>query len=398
MSDVEFLYVEKKNKNVVTKKLFLIISFLLLLLIPLMIVESTISERQSYRKEAKDFVASSWAGSQVLKLPIFKVSNKEKYIFLKINDLDIVADAKIEIRKKGIFKIPVYISDVKITGNFLNPDFKDINGVAKFGVKDAKGFVDAPAIKINGSNYPNNGDSSVNVNIKNAPKLIAFETTYKLKGSEAINFEIGAKSNKISVKSNWKDPSFGGDFLPTNRTVTSQGFEADWSVPKIALSRDRAECNISFLTPVDSYRMTLRTIKYGFLFLSLTFLAFFIFELISKKTPIHPFQYGLIGLSMIIFYLLLISISEIVPFLAAYLVAVLMTVSLIVGYSYFVLSKKNKKFAGLIAVILTLLYSYLYTILNLQDFSLLFGSFGLFFVILLVMYSTRNIDWYEDKE
>lgn len=400
--------VEKRTQNSSVKKLFVTIGFLILLLIPLAFVENTITERENYRKEAINNVVKSWAEHQVIKLPELIVYN-QKQTTLELEDLQTDAKINSEIRKKGIFKVPVYTANIKIKGAFFNPD-KDIKGILIFPVEDSRGYSDIPSIKINGTAPNICADNSCKIDIKNAPKQILFEAEYNLKGTEKIGFEVGGKVNKLNVSGNWADPSFEGDFLPISRKVSSKGFEASWSVPKIATSDEKLEtissnigvklkktCDISLLTPVDNYRMTLRTVKYGFLFLALTFLAFFVFEITSKDKPIHPFQYGLIGLSMIIFYLLLISISEFLPFCSAYVIATFMTVSLITGYTHFVLTKKtNKGFSGLMAGILTLLYVYLYTILNLQDFSLLFGSFGIFFAILIVMYATRNVEWYKE--
>ncbi len=381
-------------KNSIVKKLFMIIAFLLLLIIPLAFVENTVKEREKYRNEAATNVKSAWASEQVIQIPTLEIV---KGTDLQLGDLNVESDVQTQIRKKGIFKIPIYNTTIKMTGTFLNPSHKDINGEVFFPITDVKGLSEKPVIKVNGVNYSNDEANSAKINIKNAPKVIYFENSYKLKGSDAISFQVGAKTNKINVKSNWKDPDFNGNFLPIERKVDNSGFSAQWSVPKIAVSEDSSFCKISFLTPVDNYRMTIRTVKYGFLFLSLTFLAFFIFEITRKNNPIHPFQYGLVGISMIIFYLLLISMSELLPFWLSYIAASLMTIALISGYTYFVLSSKNKKFSALIATILAVLYSYLYTILNLQDYALLLGSFGLFITVLLVMYVTRNIDWYGNQ-
>ena len=146
--------------------------------------------------------------------------------------------------------------------------------------------------------------------------------------------------------------------------------------------------------------MSLRSVKYAFLFLLLTFVAYYVFEITQKKnTPIHPIQYMLMGGALLIFYLLLTSISEFIPFAWAYLISVLFTVGLICTYTYFVLTKKqNPKFTLLITSAILLLYTFLYTLLVIQDFSLLIGSFILFVIVAAIMYATRNVEWYEGND
>ncbi len=152
--------------------------------------------------------------------------------------------------------------------------------------------------------------------------------------------------------------------------------------------------------PVDNYRMSERSVKYSFLFLTLTFLAYFIYEITSKqKRPIHQLQYLMIGISMLIFYLLLVSLSEFIPFAGAYITSSIMTIGLISLYTYFVITKKtNLTFSLLITGILTLLYVFLYILLMLQDLSLILGSLGLFLIMALVMYATRNVEWYNENQ
>jgi inner membrane protein len=406
-----------KNKDKTIHKLLVIIVFLLLLLIPLGFVENTIQQRAEYKKEATQKVTKAWAKTQTISLPQIKIL-KEKFItkidektkrqikekilkeiYLPIEDLTTNIEIDTEIRKKGIFKVPVYTSLINTKGVFKNLDYTSINGTLSFNVEDSRGFISEPSYTLNGKKL-NCENNLCKINLKNPPKFIPFEINYKLRGSNFIKLRVGGKTNKIKISGNWADPSFEGDFLPAKRKVTNDNFDATWEIPQIATKNiDNPLCGVSLLTPVDNYRMTIRTVKYGFLFLALTFLAFFVFEITSKNTPLHPFQYGLIGISMIIFYLLLVSISEFLPFYLAYTIATTMTVSLITGYTHFVLTKKeNSKFSKLIAGILILLYTYLYTILNLQDFSLLLGSLGIFLAIILVMYATRNINWYNENE
>ena len=146
--------------------------------------------------------------------------------------------------------------------------------------------------------------------------------------------------------------------------------------------------------------MATRAVKYAFLFLSLTFLAYFIFEITSSgKNSVHQFQYLMMGGAMLIFYLLLISVSEFWTFMGAYITAALMTVGLISLYTYFVITKRNNlKFTILITLIMLFLYVFLYVLLAMQDLSMLIGSLALFVIMSLVMYSTRKVEWNSDSD
>ena len=210
------------------------------------------------------------------------------------------------------------------------------------------------------------------------------------------------------MKTNWPEAEFTGDFSPVEHKNSKDGYTVFWSVPEAASAlpinsseeyENMQKYTVNFIDTVDNYRMTDRCIKYGFLFIALTFLAFFVYEIINKTNKhIHPFQYSLIGVSMLVFYLLLLSMSEFIDFGFSYLIASIMTISLISFYTYFILvHKQDKKFSLSVAGILTAIYLYLYITVNLKELSLLAGSFGLFVTIIIVMYVTRNVEWYKES-
>lgn len=206
-------------------------------------------------------------------------------------------------------------------------------------------------------------------------------------------------TSKIKISGNWANPSFVGSYLPAEKEVGASDFSANWSIPQIAIEENSieiAKAGVSLLMPVDNYRMALRSVKYAFLFLVLTFAVYFVFEITSKnKYQIHPIQYLMVGVAMLIFYLLMTSLSEFIPFAAAYAVSALMTSGLIGAYTKFALTKSNDKaFAITVSGMLMLLYIFLYTLLTLQDLSLLIGSLLLFAIIAAIMFATRNVDWY----
>lgn len=230
----------------------------------------------------------------------------------------------------------------------------------------------------------------------------AFQLIFK--GSEALNFLPLGKTTRVSLRSSWSNPSFDGAFLPVQHQIDSNGFSADWQVldlnrnyPQIWVENvsQRTVFSSSFgvnlYTPVDIYTQTTRAAKYMIMFIGLTFLVFFLVEIFSSK-KIHPIQYLLIGFSLCIFYLLLLSLSEHINFGLAYLLASLSVVILIGAY---VRSALEKKVIPLITVgMLAILYGFLYILLQNQDYALLIGSVGLFLILAAVMYLTRNVNWY----
>ncbi|HEY4483360.1 MAG TPA: cell envelope integrity protein CreD [Candidatus Paceibacterota bacterium] len=236
-----------------------------------------------------------------------------------------------------------------------------------------------------------------------------FGFKFNLQGSRVLEFVPVGKESNIAITSAWQSPSFVGSFLPAESKLSKDGFRAKWQVS--SLSRPYANVwekdgvdtstlkqsalGVNLLTSVDFYTLVDRTTKYAILFIALTFLAFFLFEVISK-IRIHPMQYILIGIALVLFYLLLLSFAENIGFMWAYILATIMTVGLVWNYSRFVLKTGNR--ANLIAAMLIALYVYLYIILQLEELALLFGSVLLFVVLAIVMRVTRKIEWYSQVE
>lgn len=406
----ELAYSQKcKNIDSKAKKFLTILGTSLLLLIPIGFMSGIIHDRTDYRNEAVSKVAQSWAGSQTIASPtmsytIINDKKAEEIKELELNNYEANVVIKTEVRKKGIFKVPVYTAEVSQKGDFNNK-YGNLTGKqisTTIGISDSRGFVTEPTFKINGETTKVQ-DVVCKKELKTSAKTIPFEITYKIKGLNDINVALGGYSNKVSIQGNWKDPEFKGDFLPTEREVTNKDFNAHWSVPKIALSKDgtHSVITVSLLVPVDSYSMADRSLKYGFLLLTLTFLGYFIFEITSKeKKKVHPIQYCLLGAAILMFYLLLVSISELLTFNLAYLISALTVMGMVLTYTYFVITKKKSiGFSIGITALMGLLYGFFYVLLMLQDIALFAGSIGLFFIIAVIMYLTRNVNWYnEDLE
>ncbi|HVR94971.1 MAG TPA: cell envelope integrity protein CreD [Thermoanaerobaculia bacterium] len=361
-----------------------------------------------------------------------------------------------ERRSRGIFDVVLYRSDLHLTGTF-RPDFShwriapgDIlweDGFLTLGVPDMRGIRRTVRLDWQGRTLalsPGGAESGVwssglragvpGLAAAQADGPMSFDFRLGLDGSGPLHFLPMGKQTTVALRSSWPDPKFVGAFLPESRRVTGTGFEAVWNVSYFGRSypqhwlgseapweqqRDnvvaveefsrgqtgqvvsRAETGLSasafgveLFLPVDVYQKTERSVKYAVLFLLLTFLTFFLYEVFSPFS-LHPMQYLLVGSALCLFYLLLLSLSEHTPFGLAYTAASVATVLLISGYSLAILRGRLR--ALVMAGVLGLLYGYLYVLLQAEDYALLLGSIGLFLILALVMYVTRRIDWYAPR-
>ncbi len=226
-----------------------------------------------------------------------------------------------------------------------------------------------------------------------------------LNGSAGIFFAPFGRETTVKLSSAWPDPSFQGAWLPGERSVNPEGFSAEWKIPFLGRSYSQSWDStldpasaiqsslfgVRLISPVDQYRMAERSAKYAALFLLLTFGSLWLFEVLAK-IRIHSLQYLLVGAAMCLFYLLELSLSEHIGFLAAYLLAVLSVLALVFGYCAAVLGGVAR--AAIITGVLAALYAYLYILLMNQDYALLAGSLGLLVILAVVMYLTRKVDWY----
>ncbi|MDR1195851.1 MAG: cell envelope integrity protein CreD, partial [Endomicrobium sp.] len=377
------------------------------------------------------------------------VSYKAEYAKFAPKELETSVNLVSQTRYIGIFEVPVFSAEMTMKGNFSKIEaLSQRESGVSYSIKDAflsleindlKG-ISVPDFMWNGKKYdfePSVLGRNLSLSIpyvhEYSPKMSYtryyendyntflkslsapvnfdnqsgdFEIKFSIKGSESISFVPLAKNNSFRVYSKWTNPNFSGNFLPDNKEITKDGFSADWDINYMAsgISQNLDSANLSsalfttsLLIPVDNYRSAERATKYGILFIILTFMACFVSEITSKK-PIHPFQYLLVGLAMAIFYILLVSISEFIPFGFAYLIASAAITSMITLYAKFGISKNLAvKQVVIIAASFAALYGYMYILLQLQDMALIFGSIGLFIGLSIVMYATRNITWYEEQ-
>ena len=358
-------------------------------------------------------------------------------------------------KHRGIFKVMLYNTKTKLTGSFGKLALEKLGVSAdkfiwneafvKLNLTDIKGLNDPIKLKWKDSLIEFSPQNTVNAKdgvsaLVNAASIndlqdLSFSADIDLNGSEQLLFTPLGKSTTVNISSNWKDPSFNGSILPQATELKDTGFSATWKsmahtrnfpqqwiddafkidsyVPVLfnynrdELERDfvsvkttdtnrvpnltsNAAFGINLFIPVNGYQKTMRTVKYAILCILLTFAAFFLIETVHKKSA-HPFQYGLIGLALILFYTLLLSFSEYTGFNTAYLVASVATVGLIAWFVKGIL--QSTKPTTVLSVVLVLIYSYVFSILQLQDYALLFGSIGLFLTLAVIMYFSRKISW-----
>jgi inner membrane protein len=420
------------KKESVALRIILIASIIILLIIPLLMVQSLITDRQVYRQEAVDEVSKSWAGTQSIAGPIITIKRKVEKTdskgnkYFVINDdyylpetLKIDVEVTPEKRYKGIYEVMLYKSKIKMNGtidfsklkekynneiveeSYLSFNVNDLRGIQKDAelILDGKKYKLIPGLK--DKVFRNGFYSDLDLSKQDLPQN--FEIELELNGMENIEFVPLGKFTEVNMKSAWNNPSFEGAFLPSSREITNDGFTAQWKVNYFNRSYPQEWENktydpftsafgVKLLVPVDEYQKTMRTSKYGLMIIVLTFLSFFMIELFSKKV-IHPIQYLLVGLALIIFYSILLAISEYILFQYSYLISSLLIIALIGFYAKSIYH--SKQISIIVTGMLMMFYGFMYVILQLQDYSLLIGTIALFSILAAVMYFTRKINWFE---
>jgi inner membrane protein len=431
-----------------TAKMLMVGFLTLVLLIPLFFVQNLISERSIRKTEMVDEVTTLW-GKDVLfygptlRIPYtsydtYNVTNQQtgvitiekeavtKYAYFFPNELKNTSNIKKnESLKRGIFNHIVFTADMNFKGNFSNPNFTKL-GIPAENIQwdkvavivkttNLKSIKSELKIQLNNDKFsfePQNSDKSqysvLATNIFDYKNLVSnekinFDFTITYNGSNSVKFIPIGKVTTVSVDSDWESPSFEGSFAAsdTTKTINKKGFHADWKILDINRTFSQQYMNalpdlddylfgVKLIQTVDEYQQNERASKYGFLVIGLTFLIFFLIQSISKIN-IHIFQYSMIGLALIMFYTLLISITEHSSFSFAYTIAGASVVAMITLYSISIL--KNRKFPMFIGIALTVLYSFIYVIIQMEDYALLVGSIGLFFILGAIMYFSRKIDW-----
>lgn len=409
-----------------TAKMIMVGLLSLVLLIPLFFVQDLITERSIRQQEVVEETTSKWGEKIFINGPVLRIPYKDnltkkiQFAYFFPETLNSTIDASMQkALKRSIYESNVFSTKMNFTGTYSQPDFarKNIPDESIFWnqakiiiqTKNLKSLTDEVQMTFGNqklifepinSNETFEGLESQLFNYATMAKT-EFKLNINVNGSNQIKIIPIGKTTSVDMNSDWNSPSFKGFVSPTNRNVTSKGFTANWKV--LHFNRPFAQqyferfpnltsygLETDFITPVNQYQQNERASKYGFLVIGLTFLIFFLIQSISKIN-IHIFQYTMIGIALIMFYTLLISITEHSSFSLAYSIAGSSVVVLITLYSISIL--KNKKFPLFIGISLTVLYSFIYVIIQLEDYALLVGSIGLFLILAAVMYFSRKIEW-----
>ena len=435
-------------KTSITARMIVVGFLLFVLLIPLEFVKTLITERAYRQQEVIQEINGKWGNEVLLSGPILKIPYKtyreEKvYIpetkvfeikteeiinnaYLFPDDLNIVSKVttKEEPLKRSIYESVVFTSEIAVDGSFPSIDFSSKDIPQKDIIWDKisvliktsnlKGIRNTIEVNLAGETLamtPKYSQAYLNTietqSVSNFPKesteMIPFSFTMKVNGSESLKFIPIGKETDVSMTSNWHSPSFDGNYLPDDgsREITKDGFKSTWKVLQINRQFQQEFFNelpdltefafgAKLIIPVDEYQKSERTAKYGFMVIGLTLLVFLLIQLVSK-IYIHPFQYIMIGLALVMFYTLLISISEHSSFFKAYAIASASVLGLITVYSRAIL--KGFKFPLLVCGSLASLYGFIYVIIQLENYALLVGSVGLFVILAIIMFASRKIDW-----
>lgn len=437
-------------KSKLIQKILVIGVLALGLYIPLTLVDGIISERQGFRDIARKDIASSWTGEQLLSGPVLAIpylQRVEKTVVDKVTakrhleqqavwktfyippvKLETSAEITTQLRFRGIHGVPVYTARIAAAGHFSTERLVALattkDSIIRWGkpylsvgVSDNRGIGGRPNLNWNGLSYgfqPGQKSSFFSNGLHTElpewdvtkQRDFSFDYALDLRGMEILSLTPTGLDTQTSISSDWPHPSFHGHFLPESRDMDTDGFEAHWhissfssNIEKVIQSANQGSkpikslqtFGVSLVNPVDVYLQSERSVKYGLMFIGLTFVAFFLYEVL-KRIPIHPVQYTLVGLSLSFFYLLLVAFSEHLGFSAAYLIGTLSCSGLLAFYITAVL--RNSRVGLGLGLVITLLYGMLYVIIQSEDHALLMGSLLLFGMLTLVMYTTRHLDWY----
>ncbi len=430
-------------------KIFVIFFITILLAVGLARIGFLVDERAGRRDSVVAEIAAATARDQLLIGPVLvipytrivktvkpsekdadKMIETEKRFsddfYLLPAELEFQAGLNTEQVRRSLYHAVVFGAGLSVKGRFASeggllkpgPNEQIVFGDPRLivGITDPRGILRAPVLNWAGQRLdflPGTAEEKMPNGIQahigglNLPGLWSAEFTFSLdlRGTQTFSFAPVGDATRIAVRGNWPHPSFYGQFLPETREVTAAGFSAAWSTTRLATNMIRqvheflrngrgldSVIGVRFVDPADGYAQADRAMKYGLLFIGLTFAAFFLFEVL-KRLAIHPLQYGLTGAALVLFYLLLLSLSEHVAFGIAYAVATAGSVALLSYYLVYVLGGIERG-AGF-GALLTAVFGVLYVLISLEDYALLAGSIMLFACLALAMVLTRKVDWYQ---
>ncbi len=427
-----------------TFKVATIAVLILVLLIPVGMIRSVIYDRSNNQSVAVSDISRSWGGEQLISGPILRLpyqgSNVTAYgstfaqpkdAYVLSEQLKIVGSVNSEVRYRGIQKVPVYTASISMRG-YIDPSIIEKLGIDSatvdwqavellIGISESTALAKVPFVNIGDSDVklepgsrqvaglPHQLGARIGEQLDGDESLIEFEITLLVNGTGTLKFLPLADSAEVTMTSNWSSPSFTGRRLPGKREIRDDGFDASWqasslgrALPSVWVNTHPALSEVAggafgvrLIQTVGLYQLMHRAIRYAVLFIGLTFVTYFLMEIVSKLR-LHPLQYLLVGLANTLFYMLLLALSEHVGFDLAYVISAVASAALISGYSAAILGRQAR--AALVALVLAGLYLFLYLTLKAETFALLAGSVGLWVVLAAVMYLTRHINWYTNDE
>ncbi|MBQ3765739.1 MAG: cell envelope integrity protein CreD [Bacteroidales bacterium] len=409
-----------KLKDSLPLKIALIGVVALSMLVPLAMVQSQIHDRQRAADSSREEVAASWGRAQTLIGPVLAFSydvealDKEQKKATRLEtatvyprSLSYDIDLPTQTLHRSIYDIMVYGSDIVVTGDFVIPvqygekELKEQK--VSMGLSDLRGIDGAVEITLGDRSYSFHSGSGgkdfsraslsepidLDRTVMDGKTVLPFRLSYHVRGSSSLMVRPYGETTEVRMHSNCPDPSFTGDFLPAEREVTDDGFTARWSVSEINRGNpDDTSFGVNLLQGVTQYQKTMRSVKYGILVILLVFIAGLAVELVGKKR-IDLVQYLVIGLSLALFYALVLSFSEFMNFSLAYALAAVMTVAALFGYFRGILRDKT---AWLLTALVALAYLLSYVLLQMETYALLAGTLLLFALLAGIMYLTRNLN------
>lgn len=408
----------------------------LFLLIQLSSVRDLVSERRQLRGAAAASIAASWGGSQTMLGPILVLqldcpwtdadghTGVTSRIVTRLPArFDVDGDLATEVRRRGLHAVPVYHARLRTSFEFAPPAASLLHSQCEgarlqaasvvFALTDPRGIDRIAPLELASSKIawipgtPLGGAWKQGVQaplpvglLAAGGQPIALRAELTLRGSDRFTVLPSGGETQVHLTADWPSPSFDGAFLPVRSTLRPDGFAADWTVSELArplpsifagdppTELEASAFGFTWFQPADAYLQTERSLKYGFLFVVLTFAVFFVFE-VSSDRRVHPVQYGMVGAALCIFYLLLLSLSERTGFAPAYLAAAAATTLQITFYGRALLDGWAR--AAILGGIVTALYGGLFVLIGLEETALLVGSFALFALLTLAMWLTRRI-------
>lgn len=415
-------------KIAVWVKIAIIAALGVLLIAPALFIESLINDRERELERVIQEVSKTWGGSQtivgpILNLPYTLPDNSTGFVRFMPKNLEIRGAVSPELKRKGPFSVKVYNADLKLSGGFDFPDMARVQipmervmldeAYLTLHISDIRGVRDQIIMVVNGkelavrpSARPEDcADARFSSRLPLDPTIseYSFDIPLSLSGSERLEFAPCGKSTKVSMNLDWDAPSFHGPFQPIENSAESGGslvmwkildfnrqFPQQWRGNKFKNALFNSTFGVELSTPTEVYEKSRASMAHGLLLLLITFVALFVFEMTSA-VRLHPAQYLLIGLAIMTFHTLLLSISEQMDFSTGYGISSLATVGLITFYSRGAL--QSRKLALALAAILILVYGYSYWMLQMAEYALLAGSLGIFTLLSVIMGLTRNTDW-----